>query len=272
VVVPLVNVEWGQVLSNLPGHVFDDRIEADLQAGLLDKKINELSEAGLPVDYLKALSWQNARACFHADQAFVAARTDIQSTDDVKAGGIVWKEPDVIAIAETIACVHAMHAMAETILEMINDLFSSKGDEEEKAWLSFNIILKILKSDKRCQQLYEKLSQLESSTEFQYIRAFCNTVKHEYSAIHQGRAVQINVPPIEIRVTDQGIPELITVEEGDTEQGMKFVPFGYEVKSEKVTYYFLSLWAREIYLDYRGEICKHVVDVLKEISTLVPAP
>ena len=85
---------------------------------------------------------------------------------------------------------------------------------------------------------------MESSTEFQYIRAFCNTVKHEYSAIHQGRAVLINVGKLEIKVTDQGKAELITLEEGDTEQGMKFVPFGYEVKSEKVTYYFLSLWAR----------------------------
>lgn len=241
-------------MRNNPGYVFNVRKEVDAQADLLGQELERLckilSEAGLPKDYLKALSWQMVRANFHANQAFDAANADTQSAKGVEVCGTDWKEPDVIAIAETIACVHAMHAMADTILKMINDLLLSKRIEEIK--VSFENILKKLEPDSRFKDLRSKLSDLELSKEFKYIHALCNTVKHNYDAIPPGKAA------------------VVPVGRGELEQGIVSRTFEYQVKSERVTYFYLSLWAREIYLDYRGEMFRLVAEVIKEISALIP--
>ena len=201
--------------------------------------LNELlSRKEWSQDYTRSLELQQIRATFHADQAREAAIRHYQSSGT---------KPNVAVMAETIACVHALHAMADSIAQIINAFVLEESERLSEDKVSFWPIMEKLKAQMPNSQLDDAVGKLKKSSKFEYIVAFCNKIKHR-SLVNYGQGLTIDV---------SGIP---------AEHDVQFTNFEYDGKPCP------RLWAREIFLDYRSEIFRLVAEVIKEVSALISDP
>lgn len=202
-------------------------------------------------DYLRSLSWQKARAMYHANHATYAAKQEYGPSVVIRIYGKDWKEPHVSVVADTLGCIHALHEMADAIAQLLNILILE--DQLPEYRVTFHRILEKLKNRPRTP-LFKAVLALSESNEFKYIDAFCNNVKHRF-LIEHGRSVEVHVPVLEIPAPP--IPK-----EGFSIQGTKFESF------KRDNHRFPELWAEDIYKGYRNRIISLVENIICEMIIL----
>lgn len=133
-------------------------------------------ERGLPdpTEHLVALSWKWARADFHAEMA--TSVWDDLLKQPFRFGHPSFGESVFAHEAHVEACICCLHALSDLMAQVVNDLVL-KGELTERA-VTMRLVRKRLSSLNVADGLRECIGGLCTSKEFQYVAAFCNTLKH----------------------------------------------------------------------------------------------
>lgn len=132
-----------------------------------------------PEIHLLSLSWQHWKVGYHAQRAeeiWVEFRSAHTGGHEIAGGNEQWWEAYRTSAAETEATVEVINAEADIIAQVINKIILRNPLPEEE--VSFWKVLKRLKRQNPIPNVATAIETFINSSEFAYIRAFCNTIKH----------------------------------------------------------------------------------------------
>ena len=140
-------------------------------------ELNKLcEEKGIPDAkiYQNSLEWRWKRADYHAEMA-----SEVWS-DLFKESFSFVDQRCYEAIfsyeAQVESCVQALHSLADILAQIINVLVLSNRLPE--ASVSVKSVVKIMEDEGIAPAIAKSIRQLIDDGVFQYIEAFCNTIKH----------------------------------------------------------------------------------------------
>lgn len=197
--------------------------------------------------YLDTLDWKYESARYHNEiSQKIWNKLEGKTTILLIASG-EWGRAQLISEAETISCAHILNTMVDVLLQIINRSLLKNIFHESK--VTMKNIKKELKKDKYMSRILTKLIGLEQSQEYEYIRAFDNTIKHR-------------------RLLDTDYTWNFNEKEG-IKKGIRFKEFEYEYKTRQgiERKKFPVLWATDITENYRRAIFDLICDIGTEMNT-----
>lgn len=191
------------------------------------RKVRELcKEKNLPCPeiYLNSLTERYWEACYHAEQAqkvWDEFKSAHPSGYQIGGSNEEWWRAYYASAAETQAAVEALHAEADIIAQIINQIILRGSLREHK--VTFRHVLDRLRKQNLATNVVAEIEAFRNSREFKYINAFCNTIKHRRLINKEWR--------VEGRAR--------------CKEGVRFLAFAYEEDNFPVT------WASDINGSYR---------------------
>ena len=142
---------------------------------------NLCAAKGLPDSktYREALLWKQQRALYHEEQyhkIWTEFFSSLSGMDEVKVGGRVWNKAQFASEAHVEAAAQVLHSMADVLAQIINKVVLCDDLSEYNVSLS-SVVAKLKKKD-GAHKIVVAIDKLQNSTEFRYINAFVNTIKH----------------------------------------------------------------------------------------------
>ncbi len=193
-----------------------------------------------PVSYLKSLDWINRKVEYHARQAR-KAWDDFKSAHpggEVGGSNEEWWETFDASAAETEAVVQSLNSQADIVAQVLNKLVLRESLPQRQVTFS-KVLEQLEEMHELASNITVRMCALKDSREFKYIKAFCNTIKHERLIDRQWH-----------------------IEGGEgtrNEEDVRFLEFSYKGESWPIT------WASDINVDYRKILQKY----LKEIGVAI---
>ncbi|RJP61879.1 MAG: hypothetical protein C4541_00845 [Candidatus Auribacter fodinae] len=146
--------------------------------------------------YLSNSKWHSCEEFLYAIEDKIR-KIEYHRKQEEEQGGFIYykphpKEPKIIESSERLfncateieAMIQVTNSLFDVLLQIVNRLLLTNPLDEE------NVKFKDLKNNLQNQSLCTKLTTLLNSDEFQYIRDFCNYIKHRKLIYNKS---QINV-------------------------------------------------------------------------------
>lgn len=133
-------------------------------------------EKGIPSAkiYQNSLSWRWKRADYHADTA------ERIWSDLFKESFVFGDQRSYEAIfsyeAQVESCVQSLHALSDILAQIINVVVLHAGFQENE--VSIKRVVKKMEEEGIADEVTIRLRELLDDTVFNYVEAFCNTIKH----------------------------------------------------------------------------------------------
>lgn len=133
-------------------------------------------EKGIPDTkiYQNSLDWRRKRADYHADMAskvWSDLFKESFSFVDQRCHKAIFSYE-----AQVEACVQALHSLADILAQIINVVVLGSGLQEH--CVSIKGVVKIMEKGGIAPDVAKSTRQLLDDKLFNYIEAFCNTIKH----------------------------------------------------------------------------------------------
>jgi hypothetical protein len=144
------------------------------------KELSSLSSAkNLPdsEQFQVALGWKRRRVKYHAEEYHEIWRHLFSSSDKIQMGGVDWGKAQLAAEANVEAAAQVMHSMADILAQIINKTIL-KGELKEHS-VTLSLVLKKLEKKLNSRGIVSSINKFMDSTEYKYINAFVNTIKHQ---------------------------------------------------------------------------------------------
>ena len=134
-----------------------------------------------PKLFVQTLLHQKRRVIYHADESIKIMEhyhkdygpvIDLNSEIHMQALG----EAEFRSICHAEACLQTMHAMANSLSQVVNITLVNKPLSIGR--VSLDEMIRILNGENKTKAFAQKLKHLRSSKQFRYIEAFVNTIKH----------------------------------------------------------------------------------------------
>jgi len=203
-------------------------------------ELNKLcEEKGIPDAklYQNSLGWRWKRADYHAEVAskvWVDLFKESFSFVDQRCYEAIFSYE-----AQVESCVQSLHSQADILAQIINVLVLSNRLTEES--VSIKTVVKILEDEGIAPAVAKSSRQLIDDEIFQYIEAFCNTIKHRRLIKTDFRA-------------EYG-------ENARNESGLRFEEFTFKGNAYPQT------WGSDILEKYRF----HLLDLITEVGLNINA-
>jgi len=142
------------------------------------KKLNKICKTKKLPDskaYQKALVWKRELALFHSAQSNVVWDKLFCTHQKLIVGDKKWWDTHIASEAHVIVATQVLHSMAD-ILEIINQVVLCGALPEHN--VSLYSVLCELHKKAVAPNIFTKVTKFKNSTEFEYIDAFVNTIKH----------------------------------------------------------------------------------------------
>lgn len=197
-------------------------------------------EKGIPSAkiYQSSLHWRWHRAVYHADTA-----TGIWS--DFMKSGSFGDERTYEAVfsyeAQVEACVQSLHSMADILAQIINVTILRSRLREEN--VSIKNVVREMKRASIATDVTTRVKHLLDDDVFDYVEAFCNTIKH--------------------RRLIKAIPRLEYGGSARNENGVVFEEFTYKNKLHPQT------WGSDILGKYRTRLLDLITEIGLSINQYV---
>ena len=140
-------------------------------------ELNKLcEEKGIPDAkvYQNSLGWRWKRSAYHADTAskvWSELFKESFSFVDQRCYEAIFSYE-----AQIESCVQALHSQADILAQIINVLILSNRLSEDS--VSIKKVVKIMEDESIAPEVAKRARQLIDDELFNYIEAFCNTIKH----------------------------------------------------------------------------------------------
>jgi len=140
-------------------------------------ELNKLcKEKGIPDAkiYQNSLGWRWKRADYHADMAS-------KVWSDLFKGSFSFVDQRCYEAifsyeAQVESCVQALHSQADILAQIINVLILENRLSEDS--VTIKKVVKILEDESIASEIAKSARQLIGDEIFNYVEAFCNTIKH----------------------------------------------------------------------------------------------
>ncbi len=198
-------------------------------------------EKGIPDStlYQNSLGWRWKRTDFHADKA-----NEVWAELFMKSFTFVDQrcyEAIFSYEAHVESCVQSLHSMADILAQIINVIIL--GNEFPEHLVSIKKVLKSMEDKNAAPRVVESTRKLLADNVFNYIEAFCNTIKHRRLIKTDFRA-------------EYG-------ENARNESGLRFQEFTYKGSN------FPQTWGSDILKKYRFHIHQLITEVGLNINRFV---
>lgn len=139
---------------------------------------NLCTNKGLPDSkiYQEALLWKQQRASYHAEQYDEIWRELFSSSTEIQVGGQDWNKAQFASEAHVEAAAQVLHSMADILAQIINKAVLCDDLREDD--VSLSSVIPKLRGKSKAHKIVAAIDKLQNSTEFRYISAFVNTIKH----------------------------------------------------------------------------------------------
>ena len=189
--------------------------------------------------YQKALVWKREIALFHSGQSAIVWDKLFFAHQKLKVGDKKWWNTYLASEAHVIAAAQASHSMADILGQIINQVLLCGTLPEDRVTLN-NVLCKI-NEEAIAPDIFYKITGFKNSTEFKYIDAFVNTIKHR-------------------RVLDTNYHAEYGADKRN-DQGILFEKFIYKNNN------FPTTWAKDIVGPYRVKIFKDICTIGNSINS-----
>jgi len=181
--------------------------------------------------YQKSLEWRWRRADFHAEKAkeiWAELFSKPVITQDSRFNEAVFSYE-----AHVEACIQSLHSMADMLAQIINVVILKNQFMEDGVY--FKTLIGEMEKNGIAPLVTNYMKKLLNHEVFQYIDAFCNTIKHRRLINSKFRA-------------EYG-------KDYRNESGIKFLQFNYKSKTYPET------WGNDILEQYRFQMRELVTEV-----------
>lgn len=189
--------------------------------------------------YRIALVWRKNRADYHAEMA-KQIWSDLFK-ESFSLGDQRFNEAVFIYEAHVESCVFSLHAMADILAQIINVIVLR--DQFKEGFVVIERVIQEMRKKHIALEVADKAKNLLRDNTFQYIGAFCNTIKHR-------RLLQSNFQ------AEYG-------EKARNESGLKFEAFQYKGHS------FHQEWGSDIIGQYRSHLLSLITEIGLSINRYV---
>lgn len=193
-------------------------------------------------EFLSSIGQKIDRANYHAQKAKEVWK-DFFKPSIVSIPSPEFDSTTNVSVAETEALVNVLNSIADILAQVINitllELVNQSIPEDEV--FAYKVLDKLSKFP-QYQNVTKVFSSFLNSSEFKYINAFCNTMKHR-KLLDIDYHLHINYR-----------------EKGKVQEGLRFKEFNYKGTSFPVT------WSVAIQESYRVKIYDCICDVGIEIN------
>jgi len=187
--------------------------------------------------YISTIHLKKRKADYHAEKSEKLWK-ELFNRSAIRFSSRYFRETMDSATTDVEAMVQALHSTGDILAQVVNlAVLGSKGLLEEK--VNVNQVLKRMKKQKIALDVQKPLLLFKKSDEFQYISAFCNTIKHR-------KLLDIKYHT-HCDFIKKGVYRI--------EEGVRFKEFTYRGKTFPVT------WSHIIIGEYRAKIYKMLCDV-----------
>jgi len=206
------------------------------------RKLCQEKEIGDTTTYQNTLHWKIALVNFHAEKSQNVWDELYNKLNEGKKSISIndpeWGEAEFASEAHTVAAAHALHSMADIMAQIVNIVVINGRFSEGQ--VTMKKILKHLDDNSIAPQIKIVIEHLLNSSEFRYIDAFVNTIKHR-----------------NLIDTNWGL------EYGEgkrNEAGVRFKEFKYN------GYLYPLTWTSQIVHDYKTKIIELVLNIGIELN------